>query len=191
METARIAELLAPFTGGETLAPPLLERCAVPGGVAALECARESDRGARSRGDRDSALRRVAVRGAGLAARGAELRRLRRWRTSGREPGFPGIPMKLFAPEIELTLIESHTRKLHFCARWCGAGPRGGQVFAGRAEQWARTADLVTLRAVEQFERALPMAAKLVAKDGRLGLLVGAGQIPTAQDDPGKELEVG
>ena len=32
----------------------------------------------------------------------------------GSGAGFPGIPMKLFAPELELTLIESHNKKATF-----------------------------------------------------------------------------
>ena len=37
----------------------------------------------------------------------------------GSGAGFPGIPMKLFTPELELTLIESHRRKLRFCVSKC------------------------------------------------------------------------
>ncbi len=99
--------------------------------------------------------------------------------------------MKLFAPALELTLIESHNKKAAF-PKGGGTGTLGVEglhVFAGRAEQWHKTADLVTLRAVEQFESALPVAAKLVAEGGRLGLLIGDGQVPTAQAVLGKNWE--
>ena len=49
-------------------------------------------------------------------------------------------------------------------------------MFTGRAEQWQNVADIVTMRAVEQFERALPAAAALVAPGGKLCLLIGARQ---------------
>ena len=52
----------------------------------------------------------------------------------------------------------------------------GVDVFAGRAEDFAATADLVTLRAVERYERALGAAARLVAPGGRLALLIGSPQ---------------
>jgi 16S rRNA (guanine527-N7)-methyltransferase len=101
----------------------------------------------------------------------------------GSGAGFPGIPVKLFAPEIGLTLIESHSKKATFL-REVGRALHleGAQVFGGRAEEWGKTADVVTLRAVEKFERALPVAAKLVAPGGRLCLLIGSGQVNAAQD---------
>jgi len=100
----------------------------------------------------------------------------------GSGAGLPGIPMKLLAPEIELTLIESQSKKATFLREVIRTlGLKRASVFCGRAEQWGKTADLVTLRAVEQFERALPVAAKLVAGQGRLCLLIGAGQVPIAR----------
>ena len=95
--------------------------------------------------------------------------------------------MKLFAPQLELTLIEAHSKKAVFLREVVRSlGLDCVEVFGGRAERWAQTADLVTLRAVEKFERALPVAAKLVAEDGRLGLLIGARQVSTAQEVLGK-----
>ena len=91
-----------------------------------------------------------------------------------------------------MTLIESQQKKATFLREVVRSlGLRGAQVFAGRAEQWDKTADLVTLRAVEQFTRALPIAAKLVTKDGRLVLLIGASQVPLAQEVLGKNWEWG
>ncbi len=100
----------------------------------------------------------------------------------GSGAGFPGIPMKLFAPEVELTLIESHNKKATFLREVVRALDLDrAEVFSGRAEHWEKTADFVTLRALEQFERALPVAAGLVAHGGRLYLLIGTGQVPTAR----------
>src|SRR5271166_1886070 len=101
----------------------------------------------------------------------------------GSGAGFPGIPMKLYAPELALTLIESHNKKATFLRELVRTlGLEGVDVFRGRAEEWGKTADFVTVRALEQFQRTLPVAAKLVAAGGKLCLLIGIGQIPTAQE---------
>src|SRR5271166_430087 len=104
----------------------------------------------------------------------------------GSGAGFPGIPMKLFAPEVALTLIESHNKKATFLREVIRTLDLDRvEVFCGRAERWGKTAGLVTLRAVEQYERVLPEAASLVAPNGKLCLLVGAGQVPTAHETLG------
>jgi 16S rRNA (guanine527-N7)-methyltransferase len=100
----------------------------------------------------------------------------------GSGAGFPGIPLKLFAPEIELTLIESQNKKATFLREAIRTlSLHNAEVFQGRAEQWGRTAGIVTLRAVERFDQALPVAASLVAPDGRLCLLIGESQIESAR----------
>jgi len=56
-------------------------------------------------------------------------------------------------------------------------------VTASRAQHLPpATAGLVTLRAVERFETILPVAAGLVAPEGRLALLIASPQIPKAID---------
>jgi 16S rRNA (guanine527-N7)-methyltransferase len=101
----------------------------------------------------------------------------------GSGAGFPGIPIKLFAPELELTLIESQNKKATFLREVIRTlNLERAEVFCGRAENWGKTADLVTLRAVEQFENALPVAADLVAPGGKLCLLIGTGQVPAARE---------
>jgi len=99
----------------------------------------------------------------------------------GSGAGFPGVPIKLAMPQLELTLIESHHKKAAFLRELLRALSLGGaQVYCGRADEWPHTADIVTLRAVEQFRRALPVAAGLVAGGGRLCLLIGARQLEAA-----------
>ncbi len=125
---------------------------------------------------------RILLRGGGESAAPATVADV------GSGAGFPGVPMKLFAPALDVTLIESHNKKAAFLKEVARTlGVEGLRVFAGRAEQWPGRADLVTLRAVEQFERALPVAAALVADGGKLGLLVGEGQVSTAQAVLGKK----
>ena len=101
----------------------------------------------------------------------------------GSGAGFPGLPIKIWAPHIELTLIESSQKKATFLReviRRLGLGSAG--VFSGRAEEFSGQADAVALRAVERFESSLPVAARLVAPSGRLALLIGEGQVARARE---------
>lgn len=93
----------------------------------------------------------------------------------GSGAGFPGIPLKIFAPAIRLTLIESNQKKATFMREVLRIlNAKQADVYAGRAEEFPTgAADLVTLRAVEHFESALALAAGLVRPGGRLGLLIG------------------
>jgi len=100
----------------------------------------------------------------------------------GSGAGFPGLPLKIYAPAIRLTLIESHQRRAAFLSEVIRELKLSeAEVFAGRAESFAGDADLVTMRAVEKFERALSAAVGLVAPGGRLALLIGARQVATAR----------
>ena len=100
----------------------------------------------------------------------------------GSGAGFPGLPFKLWAPEIQLTLIESNHKKSTFLREVIrGLGWNGIEVYQGRAEDFPiRSADLVTLRAVEHFEKILPMAAALVRPSGRMALFIGLSQVDQA-----------
>jgi 16S rRNA (guanine527-N7)-methyltransferase len=100
----------------------------------------------------------------------------------GAGAGFPGIPMKLWAPKIGMTLIESNLRKATFLREAIRVQElQGITVEASRAESISLKADIVTFRAVEHFERILPIARGLVDPDGRLAILVGASQIQIAR----------
>ncbi len=100
----------------------------------------------------------------------------------GSGAGFPGVPMKLWVQSIRLTLLESQNKKATFLGELIRTLElRETEVFRGRAEQWGKTAKVVTMRAVEQFERALPVAAGVVAPGGRLCLLIGAKQFDAAR----------
>lgn len=100
----------------------------------------------------------------------------------GSGAGFPGLPIKLFVPEIRLTLIESQNKKATFLREAIRAlDLKNAEVFSGRAETWNRTADVVTLRAIEKFETALAGIVRLVTPGGTVGLLIGVGQVGFAQ----------
>jgi 16S rRNA (guanine527-N7)-methyltransferase len=101
----------------------------------------------------------------------------------GSGAGFPGIPIKLIAPELPLTLIESQNKKATFLREVVRTlGIEGAEVYCGRAESWAHRANIVTMRAVEKFDDVLPVAASLVGEAGTLCLLIGASQTRTAQE---------
>lgn len=103
----------------------------------------------------------------------------------GSGAGFPGMPLKLWAPRIRLTLVEAHAKKATFLREVVRALAFGSvTVVAARAETLQDQADLVTLRAVEKFDEILPTAARLVRPAGRLGLLIGTGQVGVAHQLP-------
>lgn len=99
----------------------------------------------------------------------------------GSGAGFPGLAMKIFTPKLRQTLIEAHGMKATFLREVVRALQlKDVKVFEGRAEAFVGTADLVTFRAVEKFEKILVSASKLVAPGGRLAILVGTAQIEPA-----------
>jgi len=100
----------------------------------------------------------------------------------GSGAGFPGLPIKLWARDIFLTLIESNHKKAAFLREVIRTITLTNvNVFPARAEALADVSfDVVTLRAVERFDTILPIAASLVAPGGRLALLIASSQLPQA-----------
>lgn len=100
----------------------------------------------------------------------------------GSGAGFPGLPIKLWLPEIDLTLIESNQKKAAFLREASRTLELDHtEVKAVRAEQLSSKYEIVTLRAVEQFERVLPVAFGLLAANAVLGLLIGSSQASVAK----------
>jgi len=100
----------------------------------------------------------------------------------GSGAGFPGLPVKLWAPAIHLTLIESSHKKATFLREIIRSLTLTNvDVFTGRAQDFSPgLADVVTLRAVERFADILPAACRLLAPSGRLALLIGQAQVEPA-----------
>jgi 16S rRNA (guanine527-N7)-methyltransferase len=101
----------------------------------------------------------------------------------GSGAGFPALPLKLWAPDIHLTLVESNHKKAAFLNEVSRALTLTNvNVISDRAETLAvrlgPRADIVTLRAVERFEAILPEAVALLAPKATLALLIGAAQLP-------------
>ncbi len=100
----------------------------------------------------------------------------------GSGAGFPGVPFAMLATEVQVTLIESQQKKATFLKELVHAlGLKNVKVFSDRAENYPNTADLVILRAVEKFDQALPMAARLTKAGGRVALMIGSGQVEQAR----------
>lgn len=101
----------------------------------------------------------------------------------GSGAGFPGIPIKLCAPDISLTLIESNHKKaafLHEVARVLTL--TDVNIHNVRAETLHQSSfDVITMRAVERLADVLPTAATLLVPSGRLALLISHSQRKLAQ----------
>jgi 16S rRNA (guanine527-N7)-methyltransferase len=97
----------------------------------------------------------------------------------GSGAGFPGVPIKLWAPNISLTLIESNQKKATFLRELTRALTLTDiDIQNARAETLPpSTFDVVTLRAVERLPEILPTAASLLAPRGRLALLISSSQL--------------
>src|SRR2546430_8826481 len=100
----------------------------------------------------------------------------------GSGAGFPGIPIKIWAPQVHLTLVESNHKKATFLKEAARALTLTNiDVVSTRAEDFSGQAEIVILRAVERFEAILPIAARLVVSGGVLALLVGERQLQSAR----------
>jgi 16S rRNA (guanine527-N7)-methyltransferase len=190
MEERRIAELLEPFLRGTSLTGAVLHQLAQYLELLERWNARMNLSAVR---DPESIVSRHYGESLFLATRlfpVAPDRKILALRALdfGSGAGFPGLPLKIFAPELRLTLVEANQKKAFFLReviRWLRLAD--ADVYAGRAEQLASAAgatpdlaglppDLVTMRAVERFENAVQLAARLVAPGGRLALLIGEHQ---------------
>src|SRR5258708_38703951 len=103
----------------------------------------------------------------------------------GSGAGFPGLPIKIWDPKLNLTLIESHQKKAVFlreAIRTLELEAKDAQVLNARAESLGADtkADIVTPRAVESFAQALPAAAGLLNDRGSLIILIGSAQTEMA-----------
>ena len=97
----------------------------------------------------------------------------------GSGAGFPAIPLKIWAPSIRLTLIESNHKKAAFLREVARTLTLTEvNVIAERAETVTAKADVVTLRAVERFEAILPQTIPFLAPKAKLALLIGQSKIP-------------
>lgn len=91
--------------------------------------------------------------------------------------GFPGIPIAICRPEIEVTLGESQSKKAAFLREVVRTLRLHARVEHKRAETIQASFHAVTLRAVDKMEEAVRLAAHLVAPRGLLVLMAGRGDL--------------
>lgn len=95
----------------------------------------------------------------------------------GSGAGFPGVPFAIYSPATQVTLIESQQKKATFLKETSRMlGLANVTVHGSRGEEFTQRADVVTMRAVEQFEQSARVAWNLVSEQGRLALLIGGDQ---------------
>lgn len=100
----------------------------------------------------------------------------------GSGAGFPGLPLAIYAPQVTVTLVESHNKKATFLKEVVRAlDMKNVSVLGERAETLAVRANLVTMRAMEKFASSATLAASLLQPEGRLALLIGAAQSEEAR----------
>jgi 16S rRNA (guanine527-N7)-methyltransferase len=89
----------------------------------------------------------------------------------GSGAGFPGIPIAICRPEIEVTLAESQGKKAAFLREAVRTLNLPIQIHSGRAEALTTKFDCVTLRAVDHMSQAVKDAANLVMPGGSLAVM--------------------
>ena len=90
----------------------------------------------------------------------------------GTGAGFPGVPLKIMTPTLELCLFDSLQKRIHFLEHLCGQlALKDVRTLHGRAEEFGQNAayretfDLATARAVAK----LPVLAELCLPFVRVG----------------------
>jgi 16S rRNA (guanine527-N7)-methyltransferase len=98
----------------------------------------------------------------------------------GSGAGFPGLPIALLRPEIAVTLAESQNKKASFLREAIRTLNLTTEVWSNRVEAMPATRrfDVVTLRAVDDMETALPAAIARVEPGGQLAVLTTKANTP-------------
>lgn len=100
----------------------------------------------------------------------------------GAGAGFPGLPLKMLIPSLDLLLIESNAKKAAFLAEVARRlGLDRVRVFRSRMEEFGAKLgaesptifDFITARAFGQFDRLLAWSSAHLSASGRLVLWLG------------------
>lgn len=99
----------------------------------------------------------------------------------GSGAGFPGIPITLLRPDIQVTLAESQNKKTTFLREAVRTLNLSTEVWSGRVEAMPadRRFHTVALRAVDNMETALPVAKARILSGGQLVILTTITHTPT------------
>ena len=90
----------------------------------------------------------------------------------GTGAGFPGVPLAIFLPQAQVTVMDSSEKKTDFIRESCAALDIAIQVVCGRSEELARDAkyfqkfDVAVARAVARLNVLLELCAPYVKKNG-------------------------
>jgi len=97
----------------------------------------------------------------------------------GSGAGFPGLPIQILFPAVQVTLAESQSKKASFLREAVRTLGLATAVHAGRVEDMpaGRVFDVVTLRAVDNMEAALFGALPRLADGGTLAVLTTESQM--------------
>jgi len=98
----------------------------------------------------------------------------------GSGAGFPGIPIALLRPEIQVTLAESQNKKAAFLREAVRTLNLSTEVWPTRVESMPanRQFHTVILRAVDNMEAALAIARARIVPGGQLALLTTIAHTP-------------
>ncbi len=98
----------------------------------------------------------------------------------GSGAGFPGVPIKIFRPSVDMTLIEPSGKKAVFLEEGCRAAGIRVEVFGGRGEDFAgwEGMELATVRAL----RLSPVLERLLRNSG-VQLLVFHGKLAEVNEE--------
>jgi 16S rRNA (guanine527-N7)-methyltransferase len=99
----------------------------------------------------------------------------------GSGAGFPGLPIALLRPDIQVTLAESQNKKATFLREVIRNLALTTEVWSSRVEAMpaARRFDVVAMRAVDNMETALPAAIARITPGGQLTLLTTTADAPS------------
>jgi 16S rRNA (guanine527-N7)-methyltransferase len=94
----------------------------------------------------------------------------------GSGAGFPGLPIQLYRPDLQVTLAESQGKKASFLRETIRTLGLNTEVWSARVEAMPpeKTFDCVTLRAVDNMEAALPAAINRAHSPGWIAILAGS-----------------
>jgi len=106
----------------------------------------------------------------------------------GSGAGFPGLPLRLVVPDLEVTLIESSAKKAAFLLEVVRTLELDRvTIYRGRAEDMPRSErqfDFITARAVGKHDALLKWARESLAPQGQIVLWLGAGGAAKLSDSP-------
>jgi 16S rRNA (guanine527-N7)-methyltransferase len=106
----------------------------------------------------------------------------------GTGPGFPGLPLKILSPKMELVLIESNKKKYAFLSEVVRSlGLKGVEVLPERFEQIrpeTLKVNLISARALGEFKQLLRWSAQALPLGGHVMLWLGADDATRVATNP-------